>query len=124
MALHQTKPGQTGHKDDAGKPCHSLIPVEATHAMAVGHTYGAKKYARDNWRGGMPHTRLYDAIDRHLKAWLSGKDIDDGPGGSGLPHLWLALTSLGMLVWMTIHRPDLDDRWKPHVADPKPKRRR
>ena len=107
--LHQTKRGQTGHKEDAGKPAHSLVPVEALEAMATVQLYGANKYGRDNWRGGMPHTRLYDACQRHLQAWLSGEDCDPE---SGKPHLWHALTTLGMLVWMTVQRPDLDDRWK------------
>jgi hypothetical protein len=118
MALHATKRGQTGHKNDAGKPSPALIPTEALHAMATVHTHGAVKYGRDNWRGGMPHTRLYDAIQRHLQAWLAGEDIDPD---SGNPHLWHALTSLGMLVWMVACRPDLDDRWSTTVGRPKAK---
>lgn len=106
--LHETREGQTGHKDDAGKAAFSLIPVESLHAQATIHTHGAQKYGVDNWRGGMPHTRLYDAIQRHLTAWMGGENTDPD---SGHPHLWHALTSLGMLVWMQEKRPDLDDRW-------------
>lgn len=107
--LHQTKRGQTGHKDDAGKTPLSLVPVEPLLLWGDVHQYGALKYGRDNWRGGMPYTRLYDALQRHLLAWLSGEDCDPE---SGKPHLGHALTTLGMLVWMTVRRPDLDDRWK------------
>jgi hypothetical protein len=130
--IHETKPGQTGHKEDSDKLPISLVPVEAINAFARVLRYGAvervlpggrKGYGVNNWRGGMPHTRIYDAAQRHLLAWLGGEDKD---AESGLPHLWHALTCVGMLVWFTMHRPDLDDRWRPHDQQPtkRPPRRR
>lgn len=107
MTLHHNT-GKMGRKFDAGKAPHSLIPVESLHAQATIHGHGADKYGRDDWRKGMPHTRLYDAIQRHLQAWLAGEDTDPD---SRHPHLWHAITSLGMLLWMVARRPELDDRW-------------
>ena len=40
-----------------------------------------------NWRKGFKWTRLIAAAFRHLKAILQGEDCDNGPGGSGLPHV-------------------------------------
>lgn len=103
----------TGIKLDAGKPEVSFLPTEALHGAARVFAYGAKKYARDNWRGGMPYTRLYDAAQRHLASFLENEDLDPE---SGLPHLDHAICTLMMLRYMTVHRQDLDNRYKGNVV--------
>lgn len=101
--------GATGVKRDAGKPDLSFLPTEALVGAARVFAFGARKYARDNWRGGMPWTQPYAAVLRHLTAWLEGEDLDQD---SGLPHLDHALCTLMMLRWFTAHRADLDNRFK------------
>jgi hypothetical protein len=48
-------------------------------------TFGAQKYAPDNWRK-VPeaHRRYFAAAQRHFWAWWMGEKVDPE---SGLPHL-------------------------------------
>ncbi len=71
--------------------------------------FGARKYAADNWRGGISHRRLISAAYRHLGAISRGEDVDPE---SGLKHTGHLGCCVMFLDWMQNHRPDLDDRWK------------
>lgn len=100
-----------GVKYDADKPRVDLIPPEVILGLAQVLTYGAAKYADNNWRknNGMRWGRVYAAMQRHLLAWLDGEDVD---AESGLPHLHHALTNLAFLVSYAHHGTGVDDRWK------------
>lgn len=100
-----------GTKNDKGKaPLHFLIRefLEGTsHALE----FGSKKYSAWNFTGGINYTRLTDAAQRHIIAFLSGEDLDPE---SGLPHLDHAAASLNMLKYMTVYKKEFDDRHKTH----------
>lgn len=98
-----------GTKKDTGKPRICLIPVEAIEGAAEALMFGANKYGDYNYRAGIKHTRILDAILRHLMSHLKGEELDTE---SFLPHLSHAAAGISMLIWMTKHRPDLDDRYK------------
>ena len=98
-----------GIKHDSNKPRLSLVPKEAFWGMAQALTFGANKYAADNFKEGIEYRRLADAVLRHLTAWVDGENNDPE---SGLSHLDHALASLAMLKYMEINRPDMDDRYK------------
>lgn len=98
----------TGSKLDGGKEPITMVPVEGILGVAKAMQYGAKKYGRDNFRGGIAHSRLMDAAFRHLLAINRGEDVDSE---SGLQHAYHAAASVFMLIWMKENRPDLDDRW-------------
>ena len=98
-----------GTKHDAGKPSITLIPKEALWGMAKAFTDGASKYGRHNFRAGIEYSRLADAAMRHVTAYMDGETIDPDSGNN---HLYHALASLAMLVYMDANRPDLDDRYK------------
>ena len=66
----------SGVKFDTGKPPLGLIPRQALEAEAQVMAFGANKYGRDNWRGGMDWTRLSDAALRHITAFVDGEDVD------------------------------------------------
>ncbi len=74
-----------GVKLDAGKPMWDLLPWHATARVVDVLTFGAKKYAPNNWRH-VPNARArYLAASlRHLTAYARGEDLDSD---SGLPHL-------------------------------------
>ena len=59
-------------------------------------TFGAKKYADDNWRL-VPDAkkRYHAALHRHLNAYYQGKKLDDE---TGLSHLSHALCCLHFLL--------------------------
>lgn len=74
-----------GLKFDSGKLRYSLIPPEATKALATVLSFGANKYAPNSWQT-VPNARerYLDALMRHLEAYRSGELTDNE---SGLPHI-------------------------------------
>jgi hypothetical protein len=104
------KPIPVGTKYDSEKVRTELLDPLALEGLAAVLTFGAKKYAAHNWRGGLSYSRLLGALLRHTFAILRGEDTDPE---SGLPHVdhvgccWMFLSN------MMKTRPDLDDRWKP-----------
>lgn len=74
----------------------SLFPDTAIVAGAMAMHEGACKYGRYNWRKSGVRASVYmDALERHMKSWWNGEDIDPD---SGLPHVWKALACLGVLI--------------------------
>ena len=87
MKKNKTTPKlfREGRKDDDGKPRWDLLPFRATAYVVDVLTYGAEKYAPENWRkvDGW-RWRYFAAALRHLVAWWRGQKTDPK---SGLPHL-------------------------------------
>ena len=94
----------TGVKHDSDKPRMDLLDPDALTEMAKVLGFGAKKYGDHNWRGGINHSRLYGAVQRHLNQHWSGETLDDE---SGLPHLAHAMCGLMMMI----ASPENDDRY-------------
>lgn len=78
---------QEGRKFDAGKVIMGAIPPDAELAVARVLTFGAEKYARDNWRK-VPDmgVRYMDAALRHLNSYRRGELVDAESGESHLAH--------------------------------------
>jgi hypothetical protein len=91
----------TGVKYDNGKPQWSLLPFRALGQVVEVLTYGAKKYAPDNWKKVPDARRRYiDAGFRHLTAYASGETNDPETGKHHLAHaiccmLYLVAFDLG-----------------------------
>jgi hypothetical protein len=100
----------TGRKDDADKSRVDLLDTEWMEGVGEVLKFGAKKYAAHNWRGGIAISRLIASGLRHLFAFARGEDYDVE---SGLHHLLHASCCLMFAYWTVIHKPELDDRWKP-----------
>lgn len=92
---HQLQEVVEGMKYDSGKPMLGLIPPEAELEEAKVLTFGAGKYAVENWRKVRPGSRYLDAALRHLNAFRAGEDIDPD---SGLMHLSHARCCLGFMI--------------------------
>lgn len=99
----------TGVKNDTGKPRVDLLDPEFMLSVGDVLSFGAKKYAAHNWRGGITYSRLLAASLRHLFAIMMGEDNDPE---SGLPHTGHLGCCVMFLHWMMTHRKDLDDRYK------------
>lgn len=99
-----------GTKHDGEKSPITLVDPEYIRLTADVLAFGAKKYAKHNWRGGIEVSRLLDAAMRHILAVADGQDTDPE---SNLRHLGHASCCLMMANWMLTHRPDLDDRAPP-----------
>ena len=76
-----------GVKYDNDKPQWSLLPFKALTEVVEVLTYGAKKYAPDNWKK-VPNAkqRYIDASFRHLTAYVGGEKLDSETGKSHLAH--------------------------------------
>lgn len=86
----------SGVKHDAGKDRWDLLPLTAVREVVRVLTYGAQKYAPDQWRVvPEPRPRYYAAAQRHLSAWWLGEAVD---AESGLPHLAHAACCLLFLL--------------------------
>lgn len=72
-------------------------------------TFGKKKYAAHNWRGGFAWSRPIAAALRHLVAYMGGEDKDPESGFSHLAH---AACCVCFLLEFEDTHPDLDDRHK------------
>ena len=86
-----------GIKFDNGKLRYDLIPIEVEEEMAKVLTFGAAKYAPNNWQKVEDfEERYYASLRRHLSEWRKGNNYDEE---SKLFHLSQALTCLAFLVW-------------------------
>lgn len=92
------------------KPAISLVPLKALWEVAKVMTFGAQKYDKFNWLGGIRYTRLADAAMRHIIQFMNREEPDSE---SGLSHLAHAGCCILMLLEMTLRRPDMDDRYTP-----------
>ena len=87
---------EQGLKFDSDKPRYSLIPPILNLEVAKVLTFGARKYAPNNWQlveNG--EERYLDALYRHLEAYRSGELVDPE---SGLYHLSHAACNISFLL--------------------------
>jgi hypothetical protein len=96
-------------KFDTEKTQHELLSDLAIEELAKVLTFGAKKYAADNWRKGMAWRRLIGAARRHLAAFSRGEDVDPE---SGLSHVAHAMCCLMFLEEYRQAANGTDDRWR------------
>lgn len=93
----------------------SLVPIEEQQEVGKLYAYGAKKYARDNWRLGYDWSLSYDALDRHLKAFWNGESthlVIDDDDTTRAHHLASVIFHAYALMYFEKHYPELDDRPK------------
>lgn len=85
-----------GIKHDGEKPMMGLLPFGPLREVAKVLTFGAKKYAPNNWKKVTPPSRYFDAALRHLADYAEGEDDDQE---SGLSHLAHAACCLLFALW-------------------------
>ena len=86
-----------GIKHDETKPRWDLIPIEPIEEVVKVLTYGAAKYADDNWKK-VPNwrRRYFSACMRHIIAWWKGEIKDKESGQTHLAH---AICCLLFAMW-------------------------
>lgn len=89
-----------GMKFDDGKLQYGLIPPEIKLWLAEILTFGAKKYAPDNWKK-IDVKRYYDAFERHMVAFQLGEENDPE---SKMHHLKHALTNMMFICYLEIRK--------------------
>lgn len=76
-----------GRKYDKDKPDYTLLPWDAVEEVVRVLDFGAKKYARDNWKHVEgAETRYLAAAIRHLAAHARGERVDPESSLSHLAH--------------------------------------
>jgi len=66
------------HRDtNQGKPRYDLIPVAALKRLALKYQQGAEAYGERNWEKGMPQSRLYESLLRHIFDYRAGDRTED-----------------------------------------------
>ena len=91
-----TRSTTIGIKFDSGKPEYGLLPSFALDEVVKVLTYGAHKYAPNNWRHVENSSkRYYDAAQRHTWAIARG-EVNDPE--SGFPHAAHAIACLMFLM--------------------------
>lgn len=98
-----------GVKFDSDKLQWDLFPFDLAEDELRVWMFGAKKYSAHNWRKGMPMSRGFNALVRHLTAYMYGEDKDPESGESHLAH---AACCLKMMQHTEKHHKELDDRIK------------
>jgi hypothetical protein len=96
-------------KFDDGKAPINLVDRELIIETAKVLGFGAKKYEAHNWKIGIPISRYYSALQRHMLAWNEGEDLDSE---SNLNHLSHAACNLMFMIYHAKNSPKLDDRYK------------
>jgi hypothetical protein len=81
-------------KYDAGKNMLSLIDPDFIILLGEILTFGAKKYAPNNWQKCEDTSRYKDALLRHIYAYLSGEKVDPESGLNHLGHAAFGLMCL------------------------------
>ena len=98
-----------GVKYDACKTRYDLIPAYPLEQLARLYTFGATKYADNNWRKGLRWGRCFAAMMRHAWLWWGGEDCDKE---TGLSHMAaVAFCAFSLMEFSKTHK-EFDDRVK------------
>ena len=101
-----------------GKMRWDLVPWEAMQEVTRVYTWGATKYADRNWEKGIPLSRMFASMMRHVIAYFMGEDVDPESGIHHMAHaVW---NGLGILEFALRGRADLDDRPIQKKKEPEP----
>lgn len=105
-------PKETAVKYDEGKRDWSLLPFDSIEEVVKVLEFGATKYARDNWKTGegFKYSRSFNALMRHMLAFMNGQDNDPETGISHLAHAMCNLAFMQHFVLNADKYPTCDDR--------------
>lgn len=107
---------KAGDRFNEGKIRYDLLEPYAMEQLAKIFTFGAQKYADNNWLKGLPWLQTTASLKRHLAAFEKGEDYDKESGLLHMAHVaWNALA----IVSYYKHRPEFDNRLHKHLKRPK-----
>lgn len=89
-----------------GKVEWSLVDYKSLEPMVRVLEYGCKKYARNNWRKGMPATQIIESMLRHTYKLLEGELVDPE---SGVEHVGHIQCNALFLSYVLREKPEFND---------------
>mgnify|MGYP003650735245 CR=1 FL=1 len=89
-----------------GKVEWSLVDYKSLEPMVRVLEYGCKKYARNNWRKGMPVTQIIESMLRHTYKLLEGELVDPE---SGVEHVGHIQCNAMFLAYVLNEKPEFND---------------
>jgi hypothetical protein len=94
---------ETGAQRDTqeGKPRYGLIPPYPLYRLAMHYTNGAEKYDDNNWTRGIPMSRSWESLERHVQAFKAGDHSED--------HLAAIAWNAFALIWYGEKMPEMND---------------
>ena len=100
-AIKKSDTEALGVKFDKDKPKWNLLPWSEVEDVVKVLTFGAKKYAPDNWKFvDDADNRYMDAAMRHLVAYQQGEGYDPESGEHHVAH---AMCCLLFMLWHDKH---------------------
>ena len=89
-----------GVKYDSNKIQMELLPLRELREVAKVLTYGAKKYAPENWKKvSNMEDRYVGALLRHLTEYREGNKFDSETGLENLRHIAQVVCNALFLLW-------------------------
>ena len=111
---------EQGKKFDQGKLEHHLLSSDALNGLIEILMFGKERYGAFNWAKGLTYSRVYDALERHIKAWWNGENLDPDSHKSHLYHVLCNAMFLAHFISYPDKYIDFDDR--PYkLLQPEPK---
>ena len=89
-----------------GKVEWSLVDYKSLEPMVRVLEYGCKKYARNNWKKGMPVTQIIESMLRHTYKLLEGELVDPE---SGVEHVGHIQCNAMFLAYVLNEKPEFND---------------
>lgn len=90
-----TKAREFAERKNTGKPQMSYVDMHCLVPAAQVLEFGANKYARNNWKKGMPVTKILDSLMRHIGDLQDGKVLDDDSKLAIIGHIQCNAMFLG-----------------------------
>lgn len=89
-----------------GKVQWSLVDYKSIEPMVRVLEYGCKKYAKDNWKKGMPASQIIESMLRHTFKLLEGELTDPE---SGIEHVGHIQCNAMFLAYVLREKPEYND---------------
>jgi len=97
----------TGLRYNEGKRKWGLLSWPALAELVKVLEFGAIKYDKWNWTGGLSWSECFESLQRHAIAWYQGEDKD---AETGLSHMAGVFVNAMFLMHFILFKTGTDDR--------------
>lgn len=95
-------------RHNKGKLEWSLVHMPSLEPLVRVLEFGAKKYARDNWKKGLSFNKIKESLMRHMIDFFD--NMEDNDAESGINHIGHMMANCMFLQYMFNNKKDMDDR--------------